>query len=264
MATNDNDDNVKKAQFNAEALLKAEAEVKAAEEASRKVEEEALLAEKQAAEDAAKAAASASKSSSQRDDEMLAKLVQERVAEQLKGMKENIDKAYKARDELLAKNAEYERKEREATIKRLEEEGKHKEVFEMQKAELQARLEAAEKRNTELSRDVAVRNALSVLPFRNTTASDMAYREVVAQLIQNDKGEWIHRSGISIPTFIEAFAKQDDMSFLLRPKASSGAGTSSSSSTTSQGTGQPKSLFKLSQAEVIKMAEEGKLPARAR
>ena len=68
-------------------------------------------------------------------------LVQERLNEALKDVKGKLDKAYGARDEALTKIKEYEQKEREAELKRLQEEGKHKEAFDMQLAEERAKRE---------------------------------------------------------------------------------------------------------------------------
>jgi len=228
----------------AKLLEEAETERLAAEEAARKAE----------------VAKAVGRETVVKDDEMVKRLVdtrvEEQVATQLAEIKKNLDAAYKKRDEALAKAAEFERKERDATIKRLEEEGKHKEVYEMKLAETSAKLEAAERRNTELSRDVAVRNALGTLPFRNPSAVAMATREVVEQLVQNDQGVWMHRSGISISDFVEAFAKTEDNAFLFKAKANSGGGTQE---TTSKASNAKKSLFEMSQEEVLKLAREGKL-----
>jgi hypothetical protein len=249
-------DAAKIASDNAAAMAKAEADVKAAEDAAKKAEAETLAEE----EATRKALANIGKSASEQDDEMLAKLVKDRVDSELKIIKSNLDKAYAERDSVLKKNAEFEQKERDAVLKRLEEEGKHKEAFDLRTAELQAQLEAERKRNTELSRDSAVKTALSVHTFRNAAAADMAYREVISQLVQDKDGQWIHRSGINIPNFVEAFSKLEDMSFLFKVKVSSGAGTKEGSS--SSGSDKPKSLFQMTQAEVIKLAAEGKLPQK--
>jgi hypothetical protein len=201
---------------------------------------------------------------SEQDDEMVKRLVetrvQEKVTSELAEIKRKLDASYKVRDEALAKAAEFERKEREATIKRLEEEGKHKEVYEIKLAETNAKLAEAERKNTELSRDAVVRNSLGTLPFRSPAAVDMAYREIVAQLVQNEQGAWVHRSGISVSSYVEAFAKNDDMAFLFKARANSGGGTQEAA-TTAQSK-KSDSLFAMSQDEVLKLAREGKLPKR--
>jgi len=193
--------------------------------------------------------------SDNKDSELIAKIVQEKVDASLTDIKGKLDNAFAARDEALRKVAEFETKEKEANIKRLEDEGKHKEAYELKLAEERAAKDVLMKRVTELSRDVSVRDALKGYSFRNDNASEMAYREIVAQLVQNDQGSWVHRSGVSIREFAEAFSKGEEHSFLFKPKASSGAGTTTATSTAS---GEVKSLFQLPQAEVLKMAAEGK------
>lgn len=187
-------------------------------------------------------------------------LVKAGIDEALKDIKAKLDKAYGARDEALAKVKTFEQKEREAELKRLQEEGKHKEAFEMQLAEERAAREALEKRNTELTRDLEVKNALAGYELRSEKAFDMAYREVTEQLVRNEQGVWVHKSGIPVKEFLKSFAENADNSFLFKAKVSTGGGSSSTkpSSTSSK----PKSLFEMSQAEVLQMAREGKLPGR--
>lgn len=190
------------------------------------------------------------------------KLIQARLDEALKDIKAKLDKAYGARDEALKKVAEFEAQKKAEELKRLQEEGKHKEAYEMQLAEERAKREAAEKRNIELTRDIEVRNALSSQPFRNDNALEMAYREVVGQLVQNEQGAWVHRSGISIKDFVKSFAENDDNAFLFKPKVSSGSGSQGAKPTNTSGDGK-RSLFSMSQEEVLKLAREGKLQGRS-
>ena len=188
-------------------------------------------------------------------------LVQAKVDEALKGIKENLNKAYGARDEALKRVAEFEQKEKEANLKRLQEEGKHKEAYELQLAEERAKREAIERRNIELTRDIEVRNALASHPFRNDNASEMAYREIVGQLVQNDQGVWVHKSGVSVRDFVKTFAEHSDNEFLFKPKVNTGSGSGGSKAGDTS-SGEKKSLFSMSQEEVMKMAREGKLPRR--
>lgn len=217
-----------------------------------------LEAERKAAEEAE----AARKATNKDDDDLVEKLVEERVAEQLKEIKGKLDNAFSARDEALRKLKEKEEADKAAEIKRLQDEGKHKEVLEMQLAEERATREALEKRNTELSRDVVVRTALSGLEFRNDKAADIAFKEITGQLVQNDSGVWVHKSGVSISDFIGAFAKDEEQSFLFKTKTNNGGGSSSNNAGGTNTTGKPKSLFEMSQDEVIKLAREGKLPQR--
>lgn len=187
-------------------------------------------------------------------------LVAQRVEEALKPIKENLDKAYGARDEAQKKVKEFERLQREAELKRLQDEGKHKEAYEMQLKERESEIETLKRRNVELTRDIEVRNALGAYPFRNDNAVEMAYREVVGNLIQDEKGNWVHKSGASIRDFVKSFAEHEDNAFMLKPKANSGSGSTTASAPAS--TSGNKSLFQMSQADVLKMAKEGKLQRR--
>ena len=187
----------------------------------------------------------------------VAKLVQDKVDEQLKEIKGKLDKAFAARDEALKKVAEFEAQKKEAELARLKEEGKHKEAYELQLTEMSAKLSAAEKRNIELTRDIEVRNALAAQPFRNDSAREMAYREIVGQLVQNEQGVWVHKTGVGINDYITVFADNDANSFLFKPKASTGSGSSGVNNTNNSS--EKKSLFAMSQDEVLKMAREGKL-----
>lgn len=186
------------------------------------------------------------------------KLVQEKLEEALKPIKGKLNESYKARDEALKKLAELEQKQKEEHMKRLEEEGKHKELLELKLAEEVARREAIEKRNTELSRDVKVRAALSNLDFRNQRAVEIAYKEIVGNLVQDENGNWKHATGVSIEDFVEAFTRDEENAFLFKVKANAGGGTTSTSTSTTSTT-KKKSLFDYSQEELLKLAQEGKL-----
>lgn len=200
------------------------------------------------------------KTQEQRDSEMVARLVAERIEKELAPIKSKLDKAYQQRDETLAKLAEFERKEKEARMKLLEDEGKHKEVYELRLAEEKAANEALRRQNTELSRDVSVRDAISGLPFRSAKSQDMAFKEITNNLVQNEQGMWVHRSGISIREYCNAFSKDEENSFLFKPKTNSGSGAPASNSGNSKpGAEKPTSLFKMPQAEVLRLAAEGKL-----
>jgi len=187
-------------------------------------------------------------------------LVQKQVAEAISNVKSKLDGAFSQRDEALKRLAELEQKEKERELQKLQEEGKHKEAYEMQLAEEKARREVAEKKNIELTRDMEVRNNLSALPFRNDQAREMAYREIVSGLVRNEEGLWIHRSGASISDYVAAFAAKEDNIFLFKQKANTGTGVTAT--TPSTPTTSPKKLSEMSQEEVLKLAAEGKLPKR--
>jgi len=207
-----------------------------------------------------------------KDKDLIERLVKERVEESLKDIKSKLDGAYSARDEALKEKARLEQEKKEAEMKRLEEEGKHKELYEMKleeerkrAAEEKAKREALEARNTELTRDVAVRDALNGLPFRNQTAAEMAFKEITGQLVNKD-GVWVHRSGISVKDFVKAFSESTEQSFLFQPKSNSGAGSGPGANQGGTGGGNKNkvSLFDLPQSEVLAMAARGELPNQRR
>jgi hypothetical protein len=191
------------------------------------------------------------------DAAALAKLVSERAELELAPIKEKLGNAFKARDEALAKAATLELAVQAAKVEQLKAEGKDKEAAELQLAEARAQLTALQEANIILSRDSSVREAMAGLNFRSDKASAMAYKEIVSELIKNDQGVWSHKSGISIKDYVAAFSKDEAQEFLFKPKMSSGAGTQR---TTTGHPGGKKSLFEYTQAEVLQMATEGKLP----
>lgn len=195
------------------------------------------------------------------NNEVVEKLVQARLDESLKDIKGKLDKAYGARDEVLKELAAYKQKEKDAELQRLQEEGKYKEAFELQLAAINAEKEALEKRNIELTRDREVQSCLSGYQFRNEKAVEMASREITSQLVRNENGVWVHKSGVSIKDFMKVFSEDENNSFLFKVKASNGTG-SSSSSNTNNSSSEKKSLFEMTQEEVLKLASEGKLPRR--
>jgi membrane protein involved in colicin uptake len=194
-------------------------------------------------------------------DKTLEELLAKKVEENLKPIKEKLDSAFKARDEALRKAAELEQEKKDAEKARLREQGKLQELAERELAEERAKRETLEKRNVELTRDINVRNALAALPFRNDRASDIAYRDIVSELVQNDNGDWVHKSGVSIRDYAMAYADQSDNSFLFKQKVSSGSGGTGPAKNADSSSGK-KSLFNMSQDEVIKLAMENKLPSQ--
>ena len=186
-------------------------------------------------------------------------MIKSAVADAVKDIKAKLDVAYTKRDEALQKVSEFEQKERDLEIKRLQDAGKEREAFELQLAELKANQETLQKRNLELSRDVDARQALSAFAFRSEKAAKMAFDEVISQLVQNEKGEWVHKSGVAVKDFVKTFAENEDNAFLFKQKQNSGNGSQNippSNNTTKQ------SLFEMTQDEVLQMAAEGKLPGR--
>lgn len=178
----------------------------------------------------------------------------------LKGLKEKLDKAYAARDGALSEVDSFKKKERDAEIKRLEDEGKHREAYDLRLKELERENNELKSNNTALSRDNVLTAALAAMPFRNDRSLQMARQEIVAELVQNEQGQWVHKSGVAIKDFVKAFSEVEDNAFLFKAKQSSGSGTGTPNSNPSNGT--PKKLSEMSQEEVLKLAATGKLPKR--
>jgi len=112
----------------------------------------------------------------------------------------------------------------------------------------------------ELTRDKDLLDALKGLPFRNEKASQSAFKELVDELVQDDDGNWRHKSGASIRDAVKAYQKDEDNAYLFKVKASTGTGDNQKKPSEVDNKG--KSLFEMSQAEVLKLAAEGKLPRR--
>lgn len=227
--------------------------------AEKKAAEEKAAADKKAAEEAeAKAAQEAAEKL--KADPLIAKALELLVGKELADIKEKLNGAYSARDEANKQLAKLAEEKRLADIQALKDAGKHVEAAAAELAAVKAENEALKNVNTNLSRDNGVKDAIKGLDFRSTKASDTAFKEIVDQLVRNEQGQWVHKTGVSIDAFITAFSKDEENSYLFKPKASSGSGSSSQRNTnTNDGS---TSLFKKSQAEVLALAAAGQLPQR--
>lgn len=187
-------------------------------------------------------------------EDMINRVVEERLAK----IKASLDKAYQERDSAVQARVRLEDEAKQRKIKALEDDGKHKEVAEMRLAELTEKLSLAESRVTELTRDGAVRNALSGLDFRNDRSNQMAYRDIIDQLIQDpETGAWIHKSGVSIKDFVGQYTKNEDNSFLFKPKNNSGGGSNNLNGTPKLDPN--KKITDMSTEEMLQLAASGKL-----
>lgn len=187
-------------------------------------------------------------------EEMIDRLVEERLAK----IKASLDKAYSERDAAVREKVRLEEEKKQAKLKSLEDDGKHKEAAEMRLAELQEKLAIAESRVTELTRDSAVRSALTNLEFRNDRSSQMAYRDIIDQLVQDpETGSWIHKSGVSIKDFVSQYVKNEDNAFLFKPKTNTGTGTNGMGGTPKLDPN--KKISEMSTEEMLQLAATGKL-----
>jgi len=179
------------------------------------------------------------------------------VEERLAKMKSNMDRMASERDEALKLKADLEAKAKEDTISRMKEEGKLQEALEMELADARAKLASFEEQNTKLSRDNVLNQVLAGMEFRNEKSRDMARREIVEQLVQNEEGAWVHSTGSDIRDYVEAYAKSEDNSFLFRVKSNSGAGTGNPAGAPS--TDVAKSIGQMTTQEILALAAKGKL-----
>ena len=184
-------------------------------------------------------------------------LINAEVSKAIKNIKGNLDNAYAERDAYKAKIAEAEAAKQAAEIAALEKAGKHQEVMQIQMNELTKKLETYEQKNTELSRDNAVRSQLNGLDFRNDKAANMAYSDIVSSLTKDVNGNWVHTSGASIDEAVSSYAKDDKNAFLFNVKANAGTGTTVSKPAT--GTTPVKSIKEMDQHELLQAIAEGKI-----
>lgn len=179
------------------------------------------------------------------------------VEERLAKMKANMDRMASERDEALKLKVELEAKQKEETIARMKEEGKLQEALEMELAEAKAKLDVYAKETTQLKRDGVLNDALAGMEFRNEKSRDMARREIVDQLVQNEDGQWVHSTGSNIRDYVEAYSKSEDNSFLFRVKSNTGAGTGNPAGAPSTDVSKP--ISEMSTQEILALASKGKL-----
>ena len=184
-------------------------------------------------------------------------LLKQMVAEELKTMKANVDKAYKKAEEMARENARLKADVQEKQRKQLEDEGKHYEAAKLKLAEMEEREKILQEKLTSITRDRELEKHLSSLDFRNDFARETAFKTILPELVQDDDGSWVHRSGASITDYLKAFAKDPQKDFLFKPKENSGAGSNSNKNSAS--VSRPKSLSGMSTEELLALAESGKL-----
>lgn len=182
-------------------------------------------------------------------------LVDAEVSKAIKNIKSNLDNAYQQRDEALAKVAEAESQKQKAEIEALEKQGKHSEVMQMKIAEMSAKLETYEQKNTELSRDNAVRSQLNSLNFKSDKAAKMAYQDIVGSLKKDATGNWVHENGLSINDAVSSYAKDDNNAFLFSVKANAGSGINPAKP--ASGNNPVKSIKEMSTDELLANIEKG-------
>lgn len=182
-------------------------------------------------------------------------LVDAEVSKAIKNIKVNLDSAYKERDEALAQVQQTKADKQKAEIEALEKAGKHSEVMQMKLNELNTKLETYEQKNTELSRDNAVRTQLNSLNFKSEKAAKMAYQDIVGSLKKDATGNWVHENGLSITDAVSSYAKDDNNSFLFSVKANVGSGINPAKPTS--GNNPVKNIKEMSTDELLANIEKG-------
>ena len=151
-------------------------------------------------------------------------MVDEEVSKAISNIKLNLDNAYKERDNALGEIEKIKVEKRQAEISSLEQQGKHSEAMQIKLNEMNVKLEAYEQKNTELSRDNAVRTQLNSLNFKSEKAANMAYSDIVKSLKKDALGNWVNENGTSIDETVSSYAKDDNNEFLFSVKANMGSG----------------------------------------
>ena len=182
-------------------------------------------------------------------------LVDAEVSKAIKNIKVNLDSAYKERDDALAQVEKTKADKQKAEIEALEKAGKHSEVMQMKLNELNTKLETYEQKNTELSRDNAVRSQLNSLNFKSEKAAKMAYQDIVGSLKKDASGNWVHENGLSITDAVSSYAKDDNNSFLFSVKANVGSGINPAKPTS--GNNPVKNIKEMSTDELLANIEKG-------
>lgn len=184
-------------------------------------------------------------------------MVDDEVSKAIANIKVNLDNAYKQRDDALSEVNKIKEEKRQAEIAGLEQQGKHSEAMQIKLNEVNARLEQYEQKNTELSRDNAVRTQLNALNFKSEKAAEMAYSDIVNSLKKDASGNWVHETGTSINETVSNYSKDDNNAFLFSVKANMGSGISPAKPST--GTNPVGSIKDMSTDEVLNAVAKGQL-----
>ena len=123
--------------------------------------------------------------------------------------------------------------------------------------EMNTKLEAYEQKNTELSRDNAVRTQLNALNFKSEKAANMAYTDIVKSLKKDALGNWVNENGTSINETVSSYSKDDNNAFLFSVKANMGTGITPAKPST--GTNPVSSIKDMSTDEMLNAVSKGQI-----
>ena len=184
-------------------------------------------------------------------------MVDDEVSKAISNIKLNLDNAYKERDNALGEIEKIKVEKRQAEISSLEQQGKHSEAMQIKLNEMNVKLEAYEQKNTELSRDNAVRTQLNSLNFKSEKAANMAYSDIVKSLKKDALGNWVNENGTSINETVSSYSKDDNNEFLFSIKANVGSGITPAKSNT--GNTPVSSIKDMSTDEMLNAISKGQI-----
>ena len=177
-------------------------------------------------------------------------------------VKENINRAYKERDEMAMKVKELEEAKRQSELKALEDAGRKDEADKMRMKEMERQLDESRKEVVGLTRDNTLRTVLAGMDFVSDKAADVAYNDIVGRLVQDTYGNWVSSTGQPISEFATQYSQDESNKFLFRVKQSSGS-VAMQTHSTSAPVNQTKPLKEMSEEEVLKYyatkPDDGKL-----
>ena len=182
-------------------------------------------------------------------------MVDDEVSKAISNIKLNLDNAYKERDNALGEIEKIKVEKRQAEISSLEQQGKHSEAMQIKLNEMNVKLETYEQKNTELSRDNAVRTQLNSLNFKSEKAANMAYSDIVKSLKKDALGNWVNENGTSIDETVSSYAKDDNNEFLFSVKANMGSGITPAKPST--GTTPVSSIKDMTTDEMLNAVSKG-------
>jgi hypothetical protein len=180
--------------------------------------------------------------------------VQALVAEQVKDIKAKLDNAYNARDEAVRKAAQLEEQRRTAEMEALTAAGKHTEAAQLKLAALEEKNAHLLKQLTGYQRDAVLENALRGVEFRSERSANLARQDIIDALVQNEQGEWVHKTGVAIKDYVSAFQKDPENEFLFKPKQNGGAGAGAGAGVPGKST---KKITEMSTTELLAAAAAG-------
>lgn len=181
-------------------------------------------------------------------------------ADDLAPIKESLNKAYSERDAAKAEVERLKKEARDKEIEQLTKDGKEKEALEAKLSDRDSEIDSLKQTIVELTRDNAVQKELGALEFRNERARDLAYDTVVKSLVQNKDGKWVSKDGKPISDAVASFAEDEENKFLFKEKENRGTETAKTTTTSPKAPSSGNKLRDRTQAEVLQMAAEGKLP----